>query len=179
MILQELDRMKDFILNYNKYFGAGYANAWQEIGYVFASTPAGRASIFPNDRKGDYFYLRNGGRASFDTKASEQVYDGAISVVGCTIPLFLVAVVKDADEIRLLMNLVNTLQAFSLAIALKNTIWSREEVVMQELKGADEEDLAAALKNLKTEAIVSLEFNYRIPLELEDPNCITEPCKSC
>ena len=157
-----IDEIVKFILDNNPYFGSG--------SFVFSS---GVREVFPDDTRGNYFYVR----LPDEIRISN---DKAYSVAGCSVPAgiearaTLVACVKNADIFILAENLVNTMQAIGLRPS--GLILDPEAVIHKEIKEA--EDRKRALANVGDYSIISINFEFRYPVNPRELTCLPSPC-SC
>jgi hypothetical protein len=180
MTSQDLESFKDFILERNPYFSTGYANAFKdgETSGIYARVNGNLKSIFPDDRVGNYFYLRNDPNAQFISKSGlsdcgsdKAIYDDRLTV-------YLVAIVNDADEFSLISNLRNTsLLNKGMIVIPTGAMWLRENVVLTEMSGFEDEDKMKALARLKGQTIVRLQL--QVTKEFIPSKCIINPCKEC
>lgn len=180
---QQLNKIKDHILRYNPYFSTGFSNTFidEETGQVFSDNGNDYIPVFPEDRLGDYFYLRTPQKTTF-ADAPDFTLSDCQKGIAITGEIFLIAVVRDADADRLVNNLANTVQAFdNKYITIKSAIHQKIFVVEQEMaKVKEEKTLMAALARLKQNmTIVSLSFALRSPFQYQKLNCMTKPCKTC
>lgn len=177
MLQQILTELKDYVLEKNNYLLQGYSNVYtdEQTGIVHE----GKA-IFPGDNMGNYFYLRMASPLSFDY---DKVYNLAdtINGVGLRTQANLVASVKNADNGKLLANMVNTIRAYQRChIKFTNALCQPEAVVMQELAKVDRSLLLGALQRTKyNDALVSVSFIITIPFQFIQTDCLTNPCKTC
>lgn len=173
MLKNDLERLRDYILQYNTYFSNGYSDAFQNHKGIVVDGKA----IFPNDTLGDYFYLRQDGSVKFREDRTVAISDCHVGMVARS-SVVLVAAVKDASEDRLLSNLTNTLLAFNGDIVLTDALFNKEAVLLQEMRGADKEAVEAGLQRLQmSQTLVSVRFDLSKPLNTQKPNCNSNPCK--
>jgi hypothetical protein len=183
MFRQELSKITAHMKQYNPFFMEGYSTVWQdpETGHVWAETEKGRMSIFPEDRLGDYFYLRTlaQGRLAID----QQQYP----VIGCNLTgivatgsIRMVAVVRDANADLLIVRLVNALSLYDVTTLQVSAFNPYSELVLaSEMALADESDIATALQRLGNEAIVSVDFNLSAGIGFKKLDCLPEICTTC
>lgn len=170
MLKGKLSSIKDTLLEYNTYFNDGYDDVYiTETGIV-----ANNKIVFPNDKKGNYFYLRLPDSVTINNTSEYKISD-CRSAMGLSVDTFLVASVSKADADVLLDNLISTLA--SMGLKIKSAIWQKHKVVMQELAKAGAEAQQKALQNVNT-TLVSVRFEYNGTYEPTSLNCITNPC-SC
>lgn len=173
--------MNDFILKRNGYFSTGFSNAYKDetTSTVFARSDKGLSPVFPDDRLGNYFYLRNETTLNFTAKAG--VEDCGINRVSFDdrINCFLVAIVDDADEFELINNLRNTLLQFkTLSCIPTAAIWQRENVTINEMQGFDDSEILKALENIKP-GIQIVRIQFQVNKEYIPNKCVNNPCKNC
>lgn len=175
------DKLRDFILDHNRYYTTGYADAYLDPikGEIFARLPSGDLiSLMPNDTLGDYFYIRINESMSFvrGPVISDCGNNGYLAKLSCT----LVSVIKSADAADTLFNLASTLQqAETGTIELTGCNWRTQGVIFNECKAFGDKNEAAieALTRVTDECIVSVSFNYITPFPLISLDCIEKPCK--
>lgn len=172
MLKSSIENIKTAILERNTYFQNGFCNVYQneDKGIVIS----GDKPVFPADL-GNYFYLRLPKNVSFTNGGNYAIAD-TIKGIGLNAEITLVACVKDADNDKLLTNLVNTLQALcDENISLTNAIYNSNEVIKQELAFMSKKSRDKALSNLpRNLSIVSVSFTYSTSFTFN--NCITNPC---
>lgn len=165
----------------NTYFMNGYANVVRaDDGKIVEVTTNGFNAVFPMDNIGDYFYLRNDGSATFQPQVQDRVSDhGPARIVFNDIyPMVLVAVVKKADPYELMNNLRNTAMMYSkLRVIPTGAQMIREQVVINELSGMEDDNIAAALQRLDRQTIISI--NLAVTSTYTPSSCINEICKTC
>lgn len=179
MRLSDFEAIKEHIALNNSYFATGYANVVRDA-TLNAVVTANKDKIFPSDKYGAYFYLRNETAMNFTAKPNERLSDcGTMMPYDETMVVYLVAVVNDADPYILLENLRNTLVAYKGAsITFSNANWNREDITRTEMQGSAAEDIAAALGRLKKQTIVRLTMTVAmsyVPSKCETVN----PCVPC
>lgn len=174
MIQPTLTAIKDYILQYNTYFGKGFDDVWMDetTGIV-----AGDKPIFPNDTLGDYFYLRLPNQSRFDYNRVNVVSDCA-NTPSIVSELTLVACVRKASYDRLVTNLLNTLSSYNADVRFTSVIYRSEDVVLKELARMKKENIEAALKRLGNHTIVSISFALSVSFTLKKvtAGCILNPC---
>lgn len=174
MIKETIEAVRDHILNVNTYFMKGIGGVTiNEAGYV-----VGNAIIFPNDTFGDYFYLRQATKSTFDTNTYDRVSDCS-NAESLRTDIFIVACVKDADPDKLIDNLIWTMQKFADSKAI-SIITDTDAVIAQELAKASKVNKAAAQARVGDYTIVCLQVNVgtRVLPVTSLKNCIQNPC-SC
>lgn len=180
MTTEKMISFKDFILSKNPYFNDGYAVAFKdtESKQILLRKGTDFLSVMPNDILGNYFYIRYSGVLSFNETFTERVADNQPFHTSYTDrqPIVLVAVMKDADEYTLMNNLRNTCAMFKTFSAIPTGgIIIPEQVVLSEMSGAKNPDIAAALQRVGGFTMVALNINVQ---DHYQPNkCIVDPCK--
>lgn len=172
MLKDSIISLKDFILDNNSYFSSGY-------GPVFFNDK-GILEVFPNDKLGDYFYIRHAAKATVDSTAAMKISDCA-TPMGVRSECFLIACVREADNDRLINNLVHTIQGSGRNAVVTGLTYEREAVVLQEMPKHPKEDREKALQNLSNWTIVSVQFNLTVRVKPVKnlAECIENPCKTC
>lgn len=171
---------KDYILSKNTYFDKGYANAFKDenTSGIYVRDNSSLISLFPNDRLGNYFYLRNDTTLQFTLRAQENLTDFGLGRLGFldTMTVYLVAIVKNADVHTIINNLRNTAMMYNkISVVPISAIWNREQIVIEELRGLEPAEIAGTLQRLKNEIIVRLQFT--ISNVFAPSKCIDNPCK--
>lgn len=178
----EFEALKDFILAKNTYLHNGYANAFKDdvTKRILATKGSDYINLLPDDTKGNYCYLRNDTIMQFTPQLQERLTDAGTQRLSFldNIIVTLVAVVQDADALKVVENLRNTCMMYeALNVQSLSANWNREQVITEELNGMRAEDIAAALKRLKDETIVKL--TLRISQLFTPSSCIVDICKTC
>lgn len=170
MLNQELERIKELILQYNTYFSKGFANAFKDSKGV----RQGETVVFPNDTLGDYFYFRypNNYRIT-------QTRDGSINdcttITNVISQVICVACVRRANSDALIGNIISVLASSGAKVT--EAIGQKHVVIVQELQGMAKEDIEKASQNVSADyTIVCVKFDvqqtfYPVPL-----NCLQDPC---
>lgn len=178
MLQQKLTKLRDFILQYNTYFGRGYDNVVKDnstgqINY-------GNDIVFPADELGNYFYLRLPNNLQPDYNFPS-IADSHLSI-GVKYDVILVAIVSGADGSILLENMLTTLGRYQdEPLRMTKAIYQSDVVISQELAKIGTDNIRAALQKF-TESetgICSVHFQFTIPFIFQRLNCIQNPCKSC
>lgn len=180
MTKADLTAFKDFVLSNNKYFDTGFEYAFkdEETRKLFAQQGNEWVCVMPRDEVGNYFYLRVDSGLSFAQDLQGRATDCGAGRMGFNDLMIMqwVAVVKDADEFKLLNNMRNTAMSYTgLNIIPTGAQIVRELVMTSELAGL--EDLNIALKNLKNETIVRVTLN--VNKKYVANTCIVDICKDC
>jgi hypothetical protein len=179
MVSNDFELLKDYIIDRNKYFNRGFANAFtnEKNGRVLVKNGRDYMELLPSDRLSNYFYLRNDPTIKHALGARLEDFGGIYSY-NDTLNICLVAVVNDADAYQLINNLRNTVLFYKpLSITATQSAFNRIQVLSSELKGVEEEDLIGALQRLKNETIVSV--TLQVTKEFNPNRCIENPCKTC
>ena len=174
MIKETIEAVKDFILSANTYFNKGIAGVTiNEAGHV-----AGNEIVFPNDKYGDYFYIRQANRSTFETGSYDKVTD-CDNGESLRTDIFIVACVRNADADKLIDNLIHTMQKYpdNRAVAV---ITESDDVIAQELAKASKTNKKAAQARIGNYTIVCLQVNIgtRVLPVRNLTTCILNPC-SC
>lgn len=180
MKTQDFESLKEFILSKNTFFSEGYANAFidSETEAVYSYVNGDLKVIFPDDRVGNYFYLRNDSSIKFALKTGYQECGIGKFNFDDTLTCYLIAVVNGADEYDLLTQLRNTCLSYSKLICIPSSaITQTENVIVTEMSGFEKETIWDTLKNLKNKKILRLQIT--ISKEFIPNNCIIDPCKNC
>lgn len=178
----DFEALKDFILGKNTYLHNGYANAFKDdvTKRILAAKGSDYISLLPDDTRGNYCYLRNDTIMQFTPQLQERLTDAGTQRLSFldNIIVALVAVVHNADALKLVENLRNTCMVYEgLNVQPLSANWNREQVITEELAGMKAEDIAATLKRLKDETIVKL--NLRVSKLFVPSACIVDVCKTC
>lgn len=185
MTLTDLEALKDYILAQNTYFQTGWANAFKvrnvgsnNNGLVMARTKSGDLiPVSPQDTWGNYFYMRN--ETGIVYRAAGALTN-KITIYEQSLNISLVAYLKEGDMMKINNNLINTLMKYNNCLdrtAPIQTIWNREQVIIEELSGLRDDDIAATLQRLKDWVIVKLNFVFQ---SIYTPNlCIEDICADC
>lgn len=174
MLNQTIEQIRGMLLQANTYFNDGYSGVVRNTTKGLISKD-GKA-IFPNDTKGNYFYLRLANNITFTGGGINQLADAIIGV-GVTAQIVLVASVQGADADKLLSNLINTLQVgcHSYISSFDSAVFYKDEVINQELQFMSDESREKALRNTpKNLCLVSLTFTIQAPFVYSQ--CIENPC---
>lgn len=138
-------KFRDFLLGELPFFQAGYVNCFKdaEMNGIYTRNKEDLIPVFPQDKFGNYFYLRNDMTVNF---APERSFN-----LGCekgyidTINIDLIAMVRGADAWKLINAIRNTVVKFpDMQIRAVNALWNREQIVRDELRGMDGTEKAVA-----------------------------------
>lgn len=173
MLNELLTRLSGYIKLKNPYFDKAFPNVHTDDTQGVVND---EQVVFPSDMDGDYFYLRRGN--GIGLSEGSQI-SSCITGLNYSVPLFLIAVVKDADTDKLITNLVNTLQSFSsLGKSFTALQIDPTAVTRQELSFMSAENLQGALQRIpQGTAIVSISFT--ITESMPFSHCTVNPCKEC
>ena len=179
MITADIEGLKDWILINNKYFNTGFADAWQDpISGQISVGEDERISVGLDDRYGNYFYIRVNEEIGYSA-SREQLRDGIISTEE-TARCFLVAIVKKAAPKELARCLLNSLIRYQMNLIRPiRSIIKREQVIANEMKGMEKEDLQYVLSNLAEVQAVLIEFQLTTIFHSISDKCPCEPCINC
>lgn len=177
MIRESLEQIRDAILLANTYFTKGFADVSMDeaTGIVHNNIP-----VFPADTFGDYFYLRLPDTFTGIAGDSVKIQD-CTAAIGLLVNPFLIAVVKGADSLKLIDNLIYTIKAFGDDVRVQNVIVNADAVINQELAKMKKENRLKALQNFdsNTTAAISIRFSYTLFYPDKSGLCIENPCKEC
>jgi hypothetical protein len=181
MRLSDFENIVQHVREYNTYFATGFANAVKDATLNTVVLDGSKKTfVFPTDKAGDYFYLRNEQTVNYTRQEAQRLSDcKPIMPYSETMICYLVAVVKEAEPFQLLQNLRDTLANFGGAsITFNNANWNREQIVRDEMSGSSPKDIEAALSRLKKQTIVKLSMNVAttyVPSKCT-PSQICAPC---
>jgi hypothetical protein len=179
VILDTQIKIKERLLQYQPYFSAGYINAYIEP--ITGIIHVGEEVLFPNDSLGDYFYLRVPDSGRFIVNNTLKISDCSGDGYQITMPVYLVACVRNADPDKLISNIINVIRTIE-GVRLADFIVNSESVVVREMsKVKDRNSLMTSLKNLcDSYTIVSVGFAINSTLDTyTKPDCLPNPCKEC
>lgn len=176
MTSADINNFVQHILTNNPYFDKGFGNAFKEQGVVYAEDVT--AILFPQDTYGNYFYLRHDGEISFREERGSEMANrgpGRIGFIDAQ-PMALVAVMRDANAYTLLNNLRNSAMGYNALVAVPTgALLVREQVVIDEMRGAEDEEVGKALANLNNQTIIRIKLT--VYKSWRGNTCITDPCK--
>jgi len=183
MVSKIFQKLSDFILMVNPYLNTGFPNVIKDntTGKIWYEHPESdeKEVVFPNDRLGTYFYLRNEGLMNFTLTPESNISDCFFGANQFSIPQKIVCVFASRiDPYDMIQNLVSTFAQFQYQIALANAEWNSERIIQSEMSGFPSEDIQAALQRGSVYNMISMNFNMTCPIELLDLKCITNPCVS-
>lgn len=174
-MIPQYTELKNTILQYNPYFKSGYDNVLAVTEGIFS--PKNELLIFPNDTLSDYFYIRATQPSTIQSNAQHQI-TACASPFAISAQSVIVAAVRKADSMILANNILSTL-SYS-GVTARNITLLSESVVIQELGIMGEDVVKNTLANLdKNITIISISFDYYIPLPQYRLNCLPNPCKEC
>lgn len=176
----DFEALKNHILKLNGYFTTGFANAFKDTqtSAIYTRVNGNLKAIFPEDRLGNYFYIRNEPQATFTAKLGYEDCGPGRAAYDDRLTAYLVAIVQDGDEYEMIANLRNSVLRYKeMFVVPVGAIWQRENVVITEMQGFEDSEILTALTNLKGQAIVRVQL--QITKEYLPNNCITEPCIPC
>lgn len=176
------DSLKDYILKLNKYYDSAYANAFkdEESSAVYVRSGKDLKMVFPDDRIGNFFYIRTEPNMAFQPDRGLATMDCGVGRVGFNdvATIQIVSVLRDGNALEMINNIRNSLMAYpNFNIIPIAAIWQRENVVLTEMSGFDEDVLRRIYARLKDETIVRV--TAQITAQYLPSTCINNPCKSC
>lgn len=170
-----LTGLKETILQYNPYFNKGFDNVYGSAEGIYQSNT--EQLVFPNDTLGDYFYIRIPQPISATNIQQTKITD-CHSQYAVNTPVVLVAIVRKADRMKLINNLLNTIAAAGGTI--RNFTSQPETVIINELNGMGADIIERTIANTdKTTAYIAISFDYYVDLPVIDINCLPNPCEVC
>lgn len=165
----------------NPYFDNGFDYCVKDnnANVIWAFVENGKRAVFPEDRLGNYFFLMVDDTIKFSNAQSLTDCGVGKKVQNDSIPYSLVAIVNDADEMKLLSNLRNTIASYKGSASLVGSSANivRESVVLSLMRGFQKEEILNALSGLKRQTIIELKMTLTIPFVPN--NCITDVCRKC
>jgi hypothetical protein len=171
MIQSTLTGLKDYIAQKNTYFTTSYDDVYMDetTGIVANSLP-----VFPNDKLGNYFYLRLPNQSRFDYNPVNRITDCS-NTPAVVSEITLVACARNASADRLMTNLLNTISSYNADVRFTTCTYRSEDVVLRELSRMKKENIDAALQRLGNHTIVSVNFSLSVNFTLT--KCILDPCR--
>lgn len=178
---KDFEDLACYIMAENTFFHDGYANAQRDEvnGSIYHQQGRDREVILPDDRKGNYFYLRNEPQMIYEAMPAERLTDSNAQRLSFldTQLVQLVASVHHADAYRLIETLRNTCMKYGrMNVQPISSIISREQVFIEEMPRLKQEDRLAALQRLKDETIVKL--TLRVTKLFVPGSCSGDPCQN-
>lgn len=185
MTPQDLENLKDYILEKNIYFQVGYANAFKNKnigsdsnGIIFSRQKSGDLlAVSPQDTFGNYFYMRN--EEGFQRVPTTPIA-GTKQMFKDTMKIWFVAFLREGDPMIVVDNITNTLGMYDGCNTNTQGLsynWNREQIIIDELSGIKDDDIAAALQRLGGFTVVRLNFSiYKLSTV---NNCIKPICTTC
>lgn len=166
MFKQDLIEIATAVQAYCPFFATIFPDVKQDetSRLIVAAQQEGSAElqpIFPDDRYGNYCYLRTGRSAllSDDGTVFPPIGNGRSGMLATTI-VTLVAIADGVDEKELAAALVSAIGRMSNVRTRPSTLhWDREIIVRNELAGWPKTDVNAVLQRLSQRRIVSLQFD--------------------
>ncbi len=177
--------LRDYILDKNPYFKQGFANAFKvknigndSNGVIFSKNKGGDlVAVSPQDTFGNYFYLRN--EEGINLKAVGQM-TAEYPLYTDEITVHCVGFLKDADSFLVVNNVRNTLLMYknnAFRAFPNKSVWNREQIIIEELSGVRDEDIAAALQRLNNYTVFKITFVLTAPFIVS--TCIKDICVPC
>ena len=183
MVQETFQKLNDFILKYNPYLQKGFPNVVKDTttGLIIQNDFKNEHTvIFPNDRLGTYFYLRNEAVMNFSIVPELSISDCLTGANQFQVPVRLVSVTdKKTDPYSLIWNLVNTLAHYVDQISITSAEWNTEKILALEMTGAKQKDIDAALQRVGHNTIMAISFVMVLPIEFLAMNCLSNPCLPC
>ena len=179
---KELNNLKDFILENNKYFSEGFADCWQDPieGKIYRGFGEQTATVFPADNLGNYFYLRPAQKLNFKINSAYAVSE---TTKGYEIneSIILVACVQKADNDILLKNILYTLNGFfGNKVAFQSAVYENNAVVIQELSKLSKQERITALSRVPSNTtFVSVTFGLFEGFIQQNLTCLKNPILCC
>lgn len=174
MIQSTLTAFKEYILSTNTYFSKGFDDVYLDDTQGIV---AGKETVFPNDKHGNYFYLRLPNSFRFDYNTISRVTDCASSP-GITGEVSLVALVRNGNADNIVTNLLNTIVNYNSVWRIRSAMYRSEDVVLKELAKMGKDNIVAALARLGNQTIVSITFEIDVEFRLRkmSTTCILDVC---
>lgn len=181
MTTKDFELLRDHILKLNPYFTSGFANAYKDTltDAIYSREKGDTKVIFPEDRLGNYFYLRNDPNATYISKQGYEDCGHGKAMYDDRVTVYLVALMNEADEYELINNLRNSVLRYSgMVVVPTAAMWQRENVVLTEMQGFEEIEIMKALTNIKMDTAI-VRVQLQITKEFTPSKCINNPCKEC
>lgn len=177
MIRESLAAIKAHVLDYNTYFDRGYDDV--ELNTTRGFVVSGETAVFPADNLGDYFYLRLPDNISFSNGNAYRVTDCA-NAAGGNINLVLVAVVKNSDPVKVMENMIYTIQRLGDEVRITAATIDSAATILQELGKLPKANQLKALSDWNSrDAAISVTFTLTLTYEPRKKDCIVDPCLTC
>lgn len=185
MTTKDLENLRDFILAKNTYFQVGFANAFKvrslgsaNNGLIFSRAKSGDLiAVSPQDTFGNYFYMRNDEGI---IRVPTTPIAGTKQMFKDTIKINLVAILKQGDPMAVMDNITNTLGMYKDCTTNATGLsynWNREQIIVDELSGVKDDDIAAALQRLGEHTIMRMTFSIYNLATVND--CMESICPEC
>jgi len=155
-----IDGIIGFILDNNKYYTGGYS-----------ANGANIREVFPDDTRGNYFYIRIPNTIDVSNAAAFKVSDCA-TAAGIEMKAKLVAVIRGGDPYVMVENMISTFQ--NLQLRVTSIVIDSEVVIDAEVSGDEERKIAKARSVDFT--IISLNFVMNYIFKPKDLSCLVSPC---
>lgn len=172
----DFEQLADYILLCHKDFTKGFANAFKDdinnaIWVRYGFDPK---CLLPSDVYAGYFYLRNDSAFKYEPKQDERITDSGTQRLTFldSITVNLVALIDNADEFDLIEKLRDICMSYEeMNVIPSSANWSREQIIADELKGMQRDDVSAVLQRLRNHTVVRLVLNVSKPFVAN--NCST------
>lgn len=184
MTTLDFQELADFILLKNPYFQKGFANAFKEnvTNTVLSRQKSGDLLIVsPQDSYGNYFYIRNDEGIVHVPKSGTSTYGAGHTNYQDTMRINIVGIIKDGDPLLVTDNIINTISMYKpgtdTMLQLISSNWNREQIIISELAGMSQDDIAGALQRLGRHLVFRTTCNFskmRFPTSCINPIC--PPC---
>lgn len=177
----DFEQLACFIMSKNTFFHDSYANVHRDetSNAIYHTQGNERKMVLPNDKLGNFFYLRNEPAITYEAIPAERLTDSNAQRLSFldTQLVQLVAVVQYADAYRLIELLRNTCMLYEdMNVQPVSSVANREQVLLEEMPKMKADDMQAALQRLKNETIIRL--TLRVSKMFIPGSCITNPCQN-
>lgn len=162
-MVQELERLKSYILSKRNFYNDGFANVVKPSGNNVVYDGVNRLYVGISDNLGNYFYIRSLKKTTYTPFVQNCRIQSYKATTSCRI----VSIVHNADEEKLLQSLVNDVSACRFSV--KNSNSERTDVFFEE---AGVREITNNLLNL---CIVSVDFEIVNNINAKD--CEINPLK--
>lgn len=181
MTSKDFELLRDHILSMNPYFTAGFANAYKETASdaIYAVHEGNTRIVFPQDNLGNYFYMRNEPNATYTAKQGFEDCGEGRAMYDDRLNVYLVALMNGADDYELINNLRNSVLRFKgMNVIPTAAMWQRENVLLTEMQGFEEDEITKAITNIKKGTNI-VRLTLQVTKEFTPSKCIDNPCKEC
>lgn len=162
------------LLSLQHYFDSGFCNAYKlSNGYVVGLVDGNEKRIFPQDKYGSYFYIRNARSASVVSYKISDCLNGSIYK---STPSFVAVIGQDVCRDNAIQNIIAVLNSVH-GVTVNSVSWDSERVIIDEMSGADRLDIDAALQRLKKYTIIKIDFTLSVlPCSTPTVECLNKLC---